>query len=125
MSGVRATAEVAYDTNGSKYNTDGTTAANGIDCGATFTANTIFVNPSVSSALAHVKTQNGNVALYCNQNAAGSAYAIAATLKSGGYWCVDSTGVAKGTQGTGTVSYTAQSGATSAALSSSTDYDCN
>ncbi len=128
MSGVRASAEVAYDTNGNKYNTNGTTGAAGIDCGATFTANTIFANSSISAALAHVKTQNGNVELFCNQNNAGSAYAIAATLKSTNpnkYWCIDSTGASKGTQGTGTSDYTAQSGAATAALDGSTDMTCN
>lgn len=126
MSGVRTSAEVAYDTNSNKYNTDGTTAYAGGDCGATFTANTLFANSSVSSALAQVKVQNGGTALFCNQNAAGSAYAIAATLKTTGtYWCIDSTGAAKGTQGTGTTSYTAQSGAATAALTDNADMTCN
>ncbi len=126
MSGVRASAEVAYDTNGNKYNTDGTTAYAGGDCGATFTANTIFANSSISAALAHVKTQNSTVALFCNQNAGGTAYAVAATLKtSGKYWCIDSTGAAKGTQATGSTDYTAQSGAATAALTDNADMTCN
>ncbi|MFA6257809.1 MAG: type II secretion system protein [Candidatus Paceibacterota bacterium] len=125
MSGVRTSAEVAYDTNGNKYNTDGTTAYTGGDCGATFTANTLFANSSVSAALAQVKVQNGSVALFCNQNAAGSAYAIAATLKGGTWWCIDSAGAAKGTQGTGTTGYTAQSGAATAALTDNADMTCN
>lgn len=125
MSGVRASAEVAYDTNGNRYNTDGTTAYSGGDCGATFTANTLFANSSISSAFAHVKTQNGGVALFCNQIANGSAYAAAAQLKSGTWWCIDSTGAAKGTQGTGATSYTAISGAATAALTDNADMTCN
>lgn len=101
MSGVRASAEVAYDTNGNKYNTDGTTAyGTDGDCGATFTPATLFANAApttnIAAALAHVKTQNGNVALRCNQNAAGSAYAVGAQLKGGTFWCIDSTGIARG-----------------------------
>jgi prepilin-type N-terminal cleavage/methylation domain-containing protein len=111
LSGVRAQAELTYDTNGNKYNTDGTTAyGTDGDCGATFTANTLFANANVKAALAHVKTQNGNVALACNQSANGSAYVIATPLKGGGYWCIDSTGVSRGANSSG-AAYTALAGA--------------
>ncbi len=132
MSGVRASAELAYDTNGQQYNKNGTTATAGTDCGAVFTANSMFdptsgggVGASIDSALAHVKTQNGNIALFCNQNAGGTAYAIAATLRTGGFWCIDSTGVARGTQGTSATAYTAQSGTATSALAGNADVDCN
>ncbi|HEV7424628.1 MAG TPA: type II secretion system protein [Candidatus Paceibacterota bacterium] len=130
MSGVRASAEVAYDTNGQRYPlTLGTTTA-GTDCGVTFTAGSMFdpasggtVGASIDAALAHVKTQNGAVALFCNSGNTG--YAIAATLKGGTFWCIDSTGAAKGTQGTGANAYTAQSGAATAALTDNADLTCN
>src|SRR3989344_196177 len=51
LSGVRASAEVWYDTS-QKYSTTGG-AISGSDCGATFTANTFFADTSVSNALAH------------------------------------------------------------------------
>ena len=124
MSGVRASAELAYDTNGNRYNTDGATAYSGGDCGATFTAATLFANTNISAALAHVKTQNGAVALFCNQNTGGTAYAIAATLKGGTWWCIDSTGVARGKTSAG-VDYSAQSGAADAALTNNADMTCN
>jgi prepilin-type N-terminal cleavage/methylation domain-containing protein len=118
LSGVRATAELAYDTNNQKYNTDGSTAYGADnDCGAVFTASTIFAVTNIENALKHVKSQNGNVALACNQNAAGSAYAIATPLKGGGYWCIDSTGVARGSTSAG-VTYNALTGAAPAALAS-------
>ena len=51
---------------------------------------------------------------------------MAGTLKNApGYWCVDSTGVAKGTQGATTTAYTAISGAATAALTATNDYSCN
>jgi prepilin-type N-terminal cleavage/methylation domain-containing protein len=126
LSGVRASAEVAFDTNGQHYNKDGTTAftADG-DCGASFLASSMFdptsggtVGANIDQALAHVKTQNGGVALECNQNAAGTAYVIAAQLKStGSFWCIDSTGVARGgTSATPSVPYTGLKGAAPAAV---------
>jgi prepilin-type N-terminal cleavage/methylation domain-containing protein len=125
LSGVRATAELEYDVLGSRYSTTGA-AITGIDCGATFTASTILANPTISSALAQAKAQNGGTALFCNINALGSAYAIAGNLKTTGqYWCIDSTGVAKGTQGTGSTPYTALSGAATAALLDNADMTCN
>jgi hypothetical protein len=125
LAGVRTSAENQYDTLGNKYSTTGA-AITGSDCGATFTANTFLADSSVSAALAHAKNANGGTVLYCNINAAGSAYAIAAPLKTTGtWWCIDSTGSAKGTQGTGSTGYTAISGAATAALTDSADMTCN
>lgn len=125
LSGVRSSAEIFYDNNSNRYNTNGTTAATGHDC-ATTLANTMFADPNILAALGQSKTQNGGTALYCNMNAAGSAYAIAVPLKtSGQWWCIDSTGASKGTQGTGTTGYTALSGAGTAALADNADLTCN
>ncbi len=124
LSGVRASAEVAYDTNGQHYNIDGTTAyATDGDCGATFTANTMFsptsggtVGATIDAALAHAKAQNGGTALKCNQNAAGTAYAIVAPLKTATtFWCIDSTGVARSSTSAG-AAYNAAVGAAPAAM---------
>lgn len=125
LSGVRASAEVWYDTS-QKYSTT-TIAVAGDDCGdGTGTAATFHADTSVQSATAHAKTQNGGTALFCNINAAGSAYAIAAPLKTTStWWCIDSTGAAKGTQGTGSTGYTAISGVATAALLDSADMTCN
>lgn len=124
LSGVRASAEVQYDTLGNRYSNTGS-AITGIDCGGTFTAGTFLADPSVTQALTSAKTNNGGTPLYCNINAAGSAYAIATVLKSGTWWCIDSTGASKGTQGTGATGYTALSGAATAALTNNTDVTCN
>jgi prepilin-type N-terminal cleavage/methylation domain-containing protein len=113
LAGVRATAEVQYDSLGQRYSSTGA-AITGSDCGATFTANTFLADASASGALAHAKTTNGGTVLYCNINAAGSAYAIATPLKTTGtWWCIDSTGD------------TAISGAATAALTDNTDVTCN
>lgn len=127
LAGVRSSAEVDYDTLGQKYSNTGVAIA-GADCGAPLTtANTIFANTNIQAALAHAKTTNGGTALFCNVAANGSAYAIAAPLKTAGtYWCIDSAGASKGTQGTaGTTQYSGISGSGTAALTDGNDTACN
>ena len=122
LSGVRASAEVAYDTNGNRY---GTAIASGVNCGATFTANTIFANTNIQAALAHAYAQNGSVAFYCNTDAAGTGYAIVAPLKSATtWWCVDSTGVARSANLAGTA-YTGTTTGVTPALADASDLTCN
>ncbi len=122
LAGVRTTAELEYDSLGQKY---GSTATAGADCATLTTAGTIFANTNIQTALIHAKNTNGGTALYCNMNASGSGYAIATVLKGGTYWCVDSTGQAKGTQGSGSTGYTALSGLATAALTDTADLTCN
>jgi prepilin-type N-terminal cleavage/methylation domain-containing protein len=118
---VRTQAELYYDT-GSRY---GSAAVAGVDCGATFTASTMLADSTITQALTSVKNNNGSVALYCNVPAAGTGYAIATALRGGGWYCIDSTGASKSTQGTGSTAYTAISGAATAALTDSSDVTCN
>ena len=119
LSGVRATAEVMYDTLGNKYNTG---VAITVDCGAVFTAGTFLPNSSVSGALAHAKATNGGTALVCNIDATGANYAIAGPLKSTNkFWCIDNTGAAKGHVGVAGVDYALITDA----LTNGTDYACN
>lgn len=125
LSGVRTAAEIQYDNLGNKYNTTNVAVA-GSDCGATYTAGTFLADTGISLTLSQAKVSNGNAALYCNINASGDSYAIASPLKtSGTWWCIDSAGASKGTQGTGAVGYTALSGAVTAALTDNADVTCN
>lgn len=124
LSSVRSQAEI-YHTANNRYNSNGTSAAAGVNCGTTFTANTMLADSTISQALAGVYSNNGSSAMYCNIDASGSGYAIATPLRSGGFYCVDSTGVAKSTQGTGSTAYTAVSGSATAALTNTTDLTCN
>lgn len=96
LAGLRAAAEVGYDNLGQKYSGtaaayDVTTAANGT---CTATANTIFADTSVSPYATGTNYPSGTV-LSCHINAAGTAYAVSATLTGGGAWCVDSVGSSK------------------------------
>ena len=102
LSGIRAAAELYYDTN----NNYGTAAFAAATCAAT--ANTIFADSSVSSAIqAAGNAFNGGgfsaAGTRCSQTVAGGAWAVAVALKTGGTaadavadtWCVDSTGQSK------------------------------
>lgn len=100
LSGVRASAEVQYDTLGNKYSGTGTAIASGT-CSTLTTASTIFANVSVQNALKHAALQAGSDA-DCGVTASGDAYSIAIALKtSGKYWCIDSTGISRMTLAAG------------------------
>lgn len=124
LAGVRASAEVIYDTYSNRYNVNGTAAVAGADCGAAAgqVANTVFGDSNVAQALTHAKTSaGGTTALYCNLPAAGSAYAVAAPLKTANqWWCIDSTGVSRGATSAG-ATYADRDDA----LTDSTDVTCN
>jgi len=98
MSGLRAAAEVYYD-NGTTY-TSLFTSDN--SCAST--------NGPVQSYLTSITA--ASAAETCNSS--GTAYAMAATLPSGVFWCVDSTGVSRGATSAG-VAYNALTGAAPAA----------
>ena len=120
---VRTQSGLYYDENANSY---GTVLAAGVNCGTTFTANTMLADSNISRALAAAYNANGSSAFYCNIDAAGTSYAIAAPLASpGAYWCTDSSAVARDTQGGGATGYTALSGSATAALTDATDYTCN
>jgi|CXWL01.1.fsa_nt_gi prepilin-type N-terminal cleavage/methylation domain-containing protein len=114
LAGVRATAEVLYDTLGNKYGpSSGTTVAGA--CTRT-DASSIFADTNVQQALGHAATSNGGTDGQCNLAANGSAYAISFALKTTGqYWCIDSTGVSRGAT-TGGTAYTGLTGASPAAI---------
>ena len=126
MAGLRASAEIQYDTLANAYGDktnlvaadcstlDLSTAAKGLG--------SIFANSNIQQALAHAKAQGGEG--FCTIKADGSAYAIAFPLKSAGYWCIDSTGVARGTVAGGTTPYTATNGGANSAILTNT-YACN
>ncbi len=115
MAGIRSSAEIAYDTLSNKYG-DGATSLD-VAC-ATLTGvaagtglNSIYdpLKSNIKSALAHAKSISSGDG-QCTMKADGSAYAIAFPLKTAStYWCIDSTGVARGANSSGTT-YTAVSG---------------
>ena len=121
LSGVRANAELEFDALIGKYGpTSGNTVAG--NCSRTDTG-TIYANPNIQKALAHIRATNGNQAGQCQIAANGTSYAIAFPLKtSGTYWCIDSNGIARGKVTAGTP-YAALTGATGAITV--TNSNCN
>lgn len=101
MSGIRAQAELVYD--GNNCYADGVAAASGCAASAVApgacptTADTIFAEPTVSSAIAQAKAQSANNLNACSSTANQTAYAIVTQLKAGALtgWCIDSTGKSK------------------------------
>ena len=113
LSNVRAQAELIYDSDG--------------DYDAVCAANSIAQNTTIAQAITSSFNANGSITLTCGKPASGAAanWAIAATLKTGAFWCVDSTGVSRGANSAGTT-YTAQTGAAeTAALVDGADVSCN
>ncbi|MDP3962744.1 MAG: type II secretion system protein [bacterium] len=122
LTGVRSTAELEYDNLGLKYNNTAGTV-HSIVCSENTTTGTILANDNINKALKHAKNTAGADGT-CT--IATSAYAIAFPLKTAStFWCIDSTGQAKGANSTG-VAYTAILGGTgSTALTDATDVVCN
>lgn len=96
---VQTQAELFYDNNGNKYNTDGTTAVAVGACPTTAAAagSMFVVEATVRNAIASALNAVGttSVASRCYMNASGSEYFIQLPLKTGGFYCVDSTGNTK------------------------------
>jgi len=108
MANARAQAEIFYDT---------TTQGNGTYTGVCTATGGIATNLAAAISA-------GSAGAVCQSSATG--WAMAGTLKNAPlFWCVDSTGVAKGTQGSGATAYTAISGAATAALTDGNDTSCN
>ncbi len=110
LASMRAQAELYYSTTG--VNTYGVAAAlctGGIFAAAT---NSLFT------------LHNNIVTKDCGSTT--TAWSVAAAGSTAGLWyCVDSTGVSKSTQGTGTTSYTALTGAVTAAHTAAGATVCN
>ena len=89
VAGIRAAAEVYYDTN-SGYGP--TTAAFAGACGATPTANSVSADSTVQAQIDDAVAKNGGTDGKCMVSS--SAYVIAVPLKSNtaNGWCVDSSG---------------------------------
>ena len=75
----------------------------------------------IAAFVVDVDTKSG-IASNCNSDTA--AWAMAATLPVGGFWCADSTGVSRGITAGG-AAYNAQNGSATAALLTSTATVCN
>ncbi|MEI7709532.1 MAG: type II secretion system protein [bacterium] len=82
LANMRVQAAIVYDN--TTPNGYGTVA----NATCTATASTLFADPTIASAITQATAQS--TAIACNSTTA--LFAVAATLKGGGYYCVDSTG---------------------------------
>ncbi|MEJ0053928.1 MAG: type II secretion system protein [bacterium] len=91
---VQTQAELFYDSNGSKYNTDGSTGVAVATCPTTG-ATMFAADPTIKAAIAAATSAGGTAVCYMKTD--GQAYAIQVPLKAvaNTYWCVDSTGQGK------------------------------
>ena len=120
--GIRAGAQIDYDTFRGRYNTTGVAVQTNV-CSTVSTAGTILAN--ANKAILHIKATNGNLDGQCNIDASGTAYAIVFPLRSTGkFWCIDSLGVSRGKTSAGN-DYDALTGAGNAALGLILDTTCN
>lgn len=97
LSGIRAQAEIVYDTQGCYGDGAGTCLAGAqapAACAAT--ADTIFGNTTVDAAIDAATTAGGGVNA-CSSTANQGAYAVVVQLKADTLtgWCIDSTGKSK------------------------------
>lgn len=114
----------------SYFASNGNVANGSANCPITPTGTSAFTTAKVIEILTQGNNLSGGTVVgnMSNVYCAGSGinWAVVAKLKAPGkYWCVDSTGASKGTQGTGTTSYTGLVGAATAALTDAIDMTCN
>lgn len=89
--GVRVQAALYYDTN----QNFGASAVNGTCPGAS--GNTVFSDSTIQKVITALGSGAGNLnaSPVCYVDASGTNWAMSATLKTSGYWCVDGTGASK------------------------------
>lgn len=91
---IQTQAELFYDNNTNKYNTDATAAVVAA-AGCPTTGNTMFASDTtIKNAVSAALNAVGTTTSRCYMPANGQAYFIQVGLKTGGSYCVDSTGQA-------------------------------
>ncbi len=131
MNSARNASEIFYSTANS-YGVAGTSNGTaGANCGTAVAGANSTLFSDTASNMAAVISGITNIAgvgaanIDCGD--APTAWSVAVTLPGtgSGYWCVDSTGASKGTQGTGVTAYTAMTGAATAAHTAAGATACN
>ena len=119
LANMRVQAALYYDGTGAQ--TYGTAYAGAC---ASAGAGTLFIDPTITAAVAQVNAQASSAA-NCYVDTAKSTFAIAAVLKGGGTYCVDSSGNGK-VLSTATASTAASPGVNTSAIqgTAATTYSC-
>lgn len=96
LANIRAQAEIVYDATPNAYGT----AANAASSCSSPTAGSLFANVTIQAANTAAATASGGTGACFSSIGTSSAWSVSFPLKAGdttGFWCVDSTGVSKGT----------------------------
>lgn len=108
LANIRAQAELYYDANNYRYNSNGTSGVAATTTSAACgTANTVFAAASANSlnpGIVAAETASNGTATWvatCAMANSGGSWAVSVPLKGGGSWCVDSSGAAKAGSATG------------------------
>lgn len=111
MSSLRNAAELYYGTHSSKYQTgsNAITACTGGTAG-----DRLFNDTASGGATLMTSIMAADSGTDCGINAAGDAWSVASSLPDGTFWCVDSTGVSRGTTSGGSAYTALVTGATAA-----------
>lgn len=111
MHQMRTAADLYYTTNNNAYGSAGTTAGS---CAGATAGSAMWADGAtkMSTLISQVQSLSGAANVDCGTSP--SVYSVAAALPSGGYWCVDNTGIARGAASTTGTSYAALTGATGA-----------
>ncbi len=70
----------------------GSNLTSGVDCPTSSTNNMFGLSPAIKSAILAANSASGGTAK-CSISLSGSRFVVWSPLKTGGYWCVDHTGV--------------------------------
>ena len=121
LNSIRPQSSMMYDTLGGTYNNTGV-AISSATCSTLTDVGTIFEDVTIQNALIAAALAAGSDS-DCGVSDIGDSYSIATALKTGGFWCIDNTGIARGTTAAG-VPYDAVSATTDAAHAASGDAFC-
>ena len=119
LSTVQTQAEIAYSNLNNSYNSSGTDVSSG-SCSTLTTASTLLADTTIHNALVGAQNAIGSDS-DCGITA--TAYSIAAPLTTGA-WCIDSTGVARKADASGT-DYTGVTSGANPAHTTSGQTTCN
>jgi prepilin-type N-terminal cleavage/methylation domain-containing protein len=108
MKEIKTQAELYLNTY-STYNSNGVDITSGA-CSTLSTVNSIVADPTIQNLMKSIKA-NSTTDIECYITA--TTYTMAVALKDGTWWCIDSTGVSRGTRVSG-ATYTSMNGANGA-----------
>jgi prepilin-type N-terminal cleavage/methylation domain-containing protein len=97
---IQTQAELYYDSNGNAYGSNSSAVATSTSCTDSTLANTMFVKDATING-AIKAAANAGATMTCGMLANGAGYSVQAANTTFGNWCINNTGVATTSVGTG------------------------